>query len=112
MRRRDALKNSYDIQQSALLGIWVTTLGDRPLKNPFNPSLAHIIWNACYIPLQCLISGSADVPLVCNSVFATSKGVVNPAATPPPTPPATMCEAGEYVLVGFMIFLTRSYTLN
>ena len=51
-----ALKNSYDIQHNALLGINVNTLGANPLANPFTPSRTQIIRNASFNPLACLIS--------------------------------------------------------
>ena len=111
-RSRDLLKNSYESQQSALLGICVKTLGVNPLANPLIPSLLQIILNASTIPLAPLISPSPDVPLVCKSVFATSNGVVNPAATAPAKPPETICDEGEYSFPGFSTFFRYSYTVN
>ena len=105
-------KNSYESQQSALLGICVKTLGVNPLANPLIPSLLQIILNASTIPLALLISPSPDVPLVCKSVFATSNGVVNPAATAPANPPETICDEGEYSFPGFSTFFRYSYTVN
>ena len=108
----NALKNSYDSQHSALLGMCVTTRGVSPLENPRSPSRRHMILSASSIPRQYLISESVEVPRVCNNVFATSSGVVIPAATPPATPPATICDNGEYSPPGFMNFFTCSYTVN
>lgn len=110
--RQYALKNSYDSQHNALLGMCVTTRGVRPLKNPRSPSRRQMIPSAPSMPRQYRISGTVEVPRVCKSVFATSRGVVRPAATPPATPPATMCAKGEYSPRGFINFFTCSYTVN
>jgi hypothetical protein len=84
-------KKNATYQQIAVLGTVVTTLGFKPLKNPFQPSLFLMIVAACHNPLTVLSSWSEDDPRVCSRVLMTSSGVVNPAASPPATPPAKMC---------------------
>lgn len=64
------------------------------------------------MPLAFRISGSDDVPRVCNNVFATSKGVVTAAATAPASPPEIMCVAGEYTPLGLSNDFSCSYTVN
>lgn len=100
-KHSDLLKNSYDSQHKAVLGMAVITLGASPLPNPFSPSLAQMTLKASAIPLTFRMSRSCDVPFVCKIVFATSRGVVTAAATPPATPPDIICVTGEYSCVGF-----------
>ena len=90
-----AFATSYADQQMAVLGAAVTTRAFIPRKNPFEPSLLQIIPAALDRPLACLISGSDDVPRVCNRVLITSRGVVAAAANPPANPPAVQCVSGS-----------------
>lgn len=96
------LKNSYESQHKAVLGMIVRTRGVRPRPNPFSPSLCQITLKASAIPLTPRMSASPDVPLVCNIVLATSKGVVTAAATAPATAPEVICVVGEYSPDGFI----------
>lgn len=106
------LKNSYDNQHNALLGMNVNTRGDSPLAKPLIPSLCQMIRKASTRPFVFRISASEDDPRVCSSVLATSRGVVTPAATPPASPPAIICVIGEYTPEGFKSFFRCSYTVN
>jgi len=93
--REDVGKESKTYQHIAVLGAAVTTLAFIPLKKPFAPSLLPIILAASINPLHLLISASVELPLVCSSVFITSRGVVAAAAKPPASPPAVQCVSGS-----------------
>lgn len=49
---KHALKNSYESQHSALLGMCVTTRGVRPLENPRIPSRRQMTLSASNMPRQ------------------------------------------------------------
>ena len=95
IRIKYAFATSYALQQIAVLGAAVTTRAFIPLKNPFAPSLLHIIPAPWKSPRACLISRSELAPLVCNNVLITSSGVVAAAANPPASPPAVQCIKGS-----------------
>ena len=113
-RIKYAFATSYADQQMAVLGAAVTTLAFMPRKKPFEPSLLQIIPAALKSPFARRISMSVDEPLVCNSVFTTSKGVVAAAAKPPAKPPAVQCVSGSYpgLLLRCMAFVIDSYAVN
>jgi hypothetical protein len=59
-----------------------------------------------------LMRGSLAVPLVCNNVFITSRGVVIAAATAPAIPPEIQWVKGSYLLDGFKTLDRLSYAVN
>lgn len=82
-------------QQIAVLGIVVITLGRTPRKNPAYPCCRLIMDAALNNPLAVRMSASRAVPLVCNNVLMTSRGVVRPAATAPASAPAVQWVTGS-----------------
>lgn len=51
-KHQHALKNSYESQHNALLGMCVTTRGVSPLENPRIPSRRQMILSASNMPRQ------------------------------------------------------------
>lgn len=97
----------------AALGMCVNTRGLNPLKKPFSPYRSMMILEASLNPVAFLIRGSLLVPLVCNSVFTTSRGVVIEDATAPAKPPAKMCVLGSYPVASVpSTFRKNSYVAN